>query len=69
MCEILQYTTACLNSTIKYQACVLIARTDDKEGIPHVVIGLPLSERASERNMSPLHTVDWEIFGVKIFCR
>ena len=45
MLEILQYTTACLNSRIKYQAGVFIAGVEtDDEGIPHVV-GLPLSER------------------------
>ena len=38
MLEILQYTTACLNSTIKYQAGIFITRADDhdEEGIARV---------------------------------
>ena len=44
MLEILQYTTACLNSRIKCQAGIFIAGV---EGIPRVV-GLPLNERASD---------------------
>ena len=43
--EILQYTTACLNSRIKYRAGVFIAGVEtDEEGKPRVV-GLPLSDR------------------------
>ena len=42
---ILQYTTACLNSRIKYRAGVFIAGVEtDEEGKPRVV-GLPLSDR------------------------
>ena len=45
MLEILQYTTACLNSRIKYRAGVFIAGVEtDEEGKPRVV-GLPLSDR------------------------
>ena len=51
MLEILQYTTACLNSTIKYQAGVFIAREDHEECIPRVV-GLPLSERELVEELS-----------------
>ena len=45
MLEILQYTTACLNSRIKYRAGVFIAGVEtDEEGKP-CVVGLPLSDR------------------------
>ena len=46
MLEILQYTTTCLNSTIKYQAGVSNARADNEECIPRVV-GFPLRLRES----------------------